>query len=150
MNRRTLLPAIALFATATLVAPVFVAAQQGVMPTSGQNRQKLVIQMSDNDPSKWSLALNNAKNVQDDLGAANVDIEIVAYGPGINMLKLESPAGSRVADAMKAGVKVVACENTMRALKLAKDDMQPAISYAPAGVTEIMRLQQAGWSYIRP
>jgi len=109
-----------------------------------------VIQVSDNDPAKWNLALNNAKNLQDDVGAANVDIEIVAYGPGIGMLKLESPAGSRIADAAKAGIKVTACENTMRGQKLTKDDMLAGISYVPAGVTEIMKKQHEGWAYLRP
>ncbi len=51
-------------------------------------RARVVIQVSDADQGKWNLALNNAKNIQTDLGAANVDIEIVAYGPGIGMLKL--------------------------------------------------------------
>ncbi|MDI1267730.1 MAG: DsrE family protein [Polaromonas sp.] len=110
----------------------------------------MVIQVSDNDPAKWNLALNNAKNLQDDVGAANVDIEMVVYGPGINMLKLESSVGSRVADAMKANVKVVACENTLRAQKLSREDMLPAISYVPAGVTEIMKKQGEGWAYLRP
>jgi intracellular sulfur oxidation DsrE/DsrF family protein len=82
-----------------------------------------VLQVSDADPAKWSPALNNAKHVQDDVGAANVDIQIVVYGPGIGMLKLESASASRVADAMKANVKVIACENTMRNLKLTRDDM---------------------------
>ncbi|RYG10117.1 MAG: hypothetical protein EON92_13325 [Burkholderiales bacterium] len=113
-------------------------------------RAGIVIQMSDNDPAKWNLALNNAKNLQDDVGAANVDIAIVAYGPGIGMLKLESPTGARIADAMKANVRVVACENTMRGQKLTKDDMLPAIAYVPAGVTEIMKKQQDGWAYLRP
>ena len=45
-------------------------------------RPKVVLQVSDADPAKWSLALNNAKNIQTDLGAANVDLEVVAYGPG--------------------------------------------------------------------
>ena len=109
-----------------------------------------MIQVSDNDPAKWNLALNNAKTLQDDVGAANVDIEIVAYGPGIGMLKMESPTASRVADAMKANVKVLACENTMRGQKLTRDDMLPALSYVPAGVTEIMTKQSEGWAYLRP
>ena len=109
-----------------------------------------MLQVSDNDPAKWNLALNNAKNVQDDVGAANVDIEIVAYGPGIGMLKLESPSASRVAEAMKANIKVIACENTMRTQKLTRDDMQSAIGYVPAGVTEIMTKQSEGWAYVRP
>lgn len=117
---------------------------------SGPKRHRIVIQVSDSDPAKWNLALNNAKNLQDDVGAANVDIEIVAYGPGIGMLKLESPSGARIADAMKANVKVLACENTMRGQKLTKDDMLPGISYVPAGVTEIMKRQGEGWAYLRP
>jgi len=117
---------------------------------TGQKRHKLVIQVSDSDPAKWNLALNNAKNVQDDVGAANVDVAVVVYGPGIGMLKLESPSAARVADAMKANVRVIACENTMRAQKIARDDMLPAISYVPAGVTEIMKKQGEGWAYVRP
>ena len=55
-----------------------------------QVKQKVLFQVSDNDPAKWNLALNNARNVQADLGKDKVQIEIVAYGPGLNMLKAES------------------------------------------------------------
>ena len=113
-------------------------------------RPKVVLQVSDADPAKWSLALNNAKNVQTDLGAANVDIELVAYGPGIGMLKADSIVGNRVDEAIAAGVKVVACENTMRNQKLTNADMLSKISYVQAGVVEIMQKQQQGWAYIRP
>ncbi len=113
-------------------------------------KQRLVIQVSDADPGKWKLALNNAKNVQQDLGASNVEIELVAYGPGIGMLKMESEAGNGVAQAMKEGVKVVACENTMRNQKIKREDMQGGIGYVGAGVVEIMKLQREGWAYLRP
>ena len=153
MNRRLFIQASAV-TSALLAAPFLVAAHaQGQGPTGqkdGQKRHKIVIQVSDNDPAKWNLALNNAKNLQDDVGAANVDIEIVVYGPGIGMLKMESPTASRVADAMKANVQVLACENTMRGQKLTRDDMLPALSYVPAGVTEIMTKQSEGWAYLRP
>ncbi len=143
MNRRLLLQAGATAALATLLLSVHA-------QSTGAKRQGIVIQVSDNDPAKWNLALNNAKNLQDDVGAANVEIEIVAYGPGISMLKLESPTGSRIADAAKAGIKVTACENTMRGQKLTKEDMLAGISYVPAGVTEIMKKQHEGWAYLRP
>ena len=149
MNRRLFIQAGGL-ASLTLSAPFLIAARAQPAGTTGTKRHQIVIQVSDNDPAKWNLALNNAKNLQDDVGAANVDIAIVAYGPGIGMLKLESPTGSRVADALKANVRVVACENTMRGQKLTKDDMLPAIAYVPAGVTEIMKKQQDGWAYLRP
>ena len=113
-------------------------------------KQRVVIQVSDAEPGKWRLALNNARNVQQELGAQNVEIEIVAYGPGIGMLKLESEAGNGVSQAMAEGVKVVACENTMRNQKLKREDMQARISYVNAGVVEIMDKQRAGWAYLRP
>ncbi len=141
MDRRNFAAAL-LVATSALVLPAY--AQQA------STRGRVVMQVSDNDPAKWNLALNNAKNVQTDLGAANVDIEIVAYGPGINMLKADSIVGNRVDEALAAGVKVVACENTMRNQKLARQDMLPKVDYVMAGVVELMQKQQQGWAYIRP
>jgi intracellular sulfur oxidation DsrE/DsrF family protein len=108
------------------------------------------VQVSDGDSARWNLALNNAKNAQNDLGADKVQIEIVAFGPGIGMLKFDAVTASRIDDAIKSGIGVVACENTMTAQKIAKADMNPSISYVPAGVVQIMKRQQEGWAYIRP
>jgi intracellular sulfur oxidation DsrE/DsrF family protein len=109
-----------------------------------------VIQVSDNDTGKWNLALNNAKNIQKDLGKANVELEIVVFGPGINMLKAESEVGNRVAEAVDSGIKVLACQNTMRNQKLNKEDMLGSVGYVPAGVVEIMQKQHQGYAYLRP
>ena len=113
-------------------------------------RNRIVFQVSDAEPAKWNLTLNNLKNVQTDLGAKNVEIEIVAYGPGLGMLKADSVAGNRVADALAAGVSVVACENTMKNQKITREDMLPKIGYVEAGVVQLMKRQQQGWAYIRP
>ena len=113
-------------------------------------KNRLVIQVSDSDPAKWNLALNNAKNVQTDLGASNVEIEIVAYGPGLGMLKKGSAVATRVDEAVVSGTKVIACENTMRAQKVERADMMNDIGYVGAGVVEIMQRQQQGWAYLRP
>ena len=120
-----------------------------VQPGAAQ-KSRVVIQVSDAEPAKWNLALNNARNIQTDLGAANVDIEIVAYGPGIGMLKLDSEVANRIAEAIGDGVNVVACENTMSNQKLSKADMLPKIGYVKAGVVEIMQRQQQGYAYLRP
>lgn len=142
MNRRIIL----LSAASALAGFANVA---GAQSATGR-RHKLVLQVSDADPGKWSLALNNAKNVQQEVGAANVDIEIVAYGPGIGMLRLEAPVAGRVLEATQAGIKVVACENTMSNMKLTKADMNAAVGYVPAGVVELMTRQAEGWAYVRP
>ncbi len=136
--------------TALLCAAFLVAARAQSSAAASQKPHKITIQMSDNDPAKWNLALNNAKNVQDELGAANVDIEIVAYGPGIHMLKLDSAVNSRLGEASKAGIKVIACDNTLRNLKVGKEDMAPSVTYVPAGAVHLMRRQSEGWAYLRP
>jgi len=113
-------------------------------------KQKVIFQVSDADPVKWNLALNNARNVQDELGKGNVLIEIVAYGPGLGMLKRESKVEGKLAEALDNNVSLIACENTMRNTKTTKEDMYSGISYVPAGVTHLMKRQHEGWAYIRP
>lgn len=143
MNIKTIFLATLVALSASLA--VSVAAQPASQP-----KAKVVFQVSDGDASKWNLALNNAKNAQQELGADKVQIEIVAYGPGIGMLKADSTASNRVMEAVQSGMKVVACENTMTAQKLTKADMNSSISYVPAGVVELMKRQFEGWAYIRP
>jgi uncharacterized protein len=143
MVRRGFL-SMAAVAALSMVAPMAAQAQSGAVTN------KAVFQVSDADPQKWNLTLNNARNVQDDLGSDAVQLEIVVYGPGIGMLKGDSAVGKRVAEALKSGVKVVACENTMKAQKLARADMLPDIGYVPAGVVELMQRQREGYAYIRP
>ena len=139
MRRRSILT------MAAFCALPFAAAAQ-----DAAKRARVVVQVSEADPARWNLVLNNVRNLQEDLGAANVQVEIVAYGPGIGMLKLDSVANSRVSDALRAGVQVVACENTMRNMKLARADMHPDVGYVAAGVVEIVKRQQEGWAYLRP
>ncbi|WP_247596884.1 DsrE family protein [Hydrogenophaga sp. PAMC20947] len=150
MNRATFLRTSLLTIGVTAFAGCAMHGPGGQHARNHSQRPAVVFQVSDNDPAKWNLALNNARNVQADYGADQVDIEIVAYGPGIHMLKADSVTSNRVAEAAKAGVNVVACQNTMDALKLTKTDMQASVGYVPAGVVEIMKRQKEGWSYVRP
>jgi intracellular sulfur oxidation DsrE/DsrF family protein len=114
------------------------------------DKTKVVIQVSTNDPATWNLALNNAQNIQKDVGKDNVEIEIVSFGPGIGMLKAESEVANRVVEAVDSGVQVMACQNTMRSQKLNKEDMNSKVGYVPSGVVEIIQRQQQGYAYLRP
>lgn len=113
-------------------------------------QHKVVFQVSDPAEGKWNLTLNNAHNVQQLLGKDNVKVEIVVYGPGIGMLKAESPVANRVAEAVANKVDIVACEQTMKAQKLTQADMLKEIGYVPGGVVELMKRQGEGYAYIRP
>ena len=140
MNRRTALAFLAM--TAALPAM----AQQ----KKAAAKQRVVIQVSDNDPAKWTLALNNARNIQAELGKDNVLVEIVAYGPGLAMLKADSKVTGGLASALDDSVGLIACENTMHNTKVTRDEMYGGIAYVQAGVTHIMKRQREGWAYIRP
>lgn len=145
--------AVVLAAGAVFLSAPDAAAQQAATVKSVPQpnaKYRVVFQVSDNDPAKWNLALNNAKNVQNDLGKENVEIEIVAYGPGLNMLKEESAVAGRVAGALDDNVAVVACDNAMHSMKLTNADLIGGISHVKAGVVQLMERQRQGWSYIRP
>ncbi|HSH07772.1 MAG TPA: DsrE family protein [Burkholderiales bacterium] len=115
-----------------------------------QGKHRVVIQMSDNDPQKWNLALNNAQNLQQALGKENVQVEIVAYGPGLNMLKANSKVAGRVNGALDQNVDIVACGNTMKKMKVGKDDLIAGTRVVEGGVIEISERQSQGWTYIKP
>src|SRR6185295_18209789 len=118
--------------------------------TKSAPRHSVILQVTDRDTNRWQLALNNARNVQADLGPGNVQIEIVAYGPGLDMLKSESPVADSLAGALDASVRLIACQNTMQNNKLTREEMYSGIAYVQAGVTHIMKRQREGWAYIRP
>lgn len=137
-----------LLVTALLaIAPVAVRAADAVA-VGEQARHRVVFQVNEDDSRKWNAILANVNNVQEELG--RVEVAVVAIGPGLGMLKAEALTANRVQDAMAAGVRFVACGNSMQAQHLTKDDMIDGIAYAKAGYVEIMRLQQEGWSYVRP
>jgi len=111
-------------------------------------KERVVVQISTPDQRMWNQALNYVENLRDLYGADKVEMELVALGHGIGVLKMDSTQGSRVADALKAGVQVSACEVTMRRQKLTREDMLPNLGYVPAGLGQIIRRQREGWAYI--
>ena len=112
-------------------------------------KNRALFQVTDNDPARWNMILNNMVNLKEGVGSEGVEIELVAYGPGIHMLKADSPVKHRIADAVKSGVQVNACQNTMDGMKFTPADMQSGIGYVPSGVVEVMKKQQQSWAYIR-
>ncbi len=141
MIRKTFASLVLGIAGFVLVAPAVLAemAKTGV-----------TIQVSDDSQKTWNQALNVAKNMQSAYGKDKVDIEVVVFGMGAGMLKLESPLGNRIDEALDSGVKVLMCENTMKGQKLTKDDMQPKIGFVPSGAVEIVERQKQGWGTLRP
>ena len=137
------------FVIAAAAATVSIGLPLHALAQAQPAQNRALFQVTDNDPARWTMILNNIQNLREGVGSESVEIELVAYGPGVAMLKADSSVRERIDAALKSGVAVNACQNTMRGMKLVPADMLPAIGYVPSGVVEVMRKQQQGWAYIR-
>jgi len=120
---------------------------------AGEVKNKLVIQVSSDDPVTQKIALNNAVNLQKHYGMDNIVIEIVAYGPGLGLLTKKSGQASRVESLALQDIQFSACATTMK--KVAKKTgkmpvLLEGVNQVPGGVIRILELQQQGYAYIRP
>jgi intracellular sulfur oxidation DsrE/DsrF family protein len=116
-------------------------------------RNKIVIQVSTDDPKTQTIALNNAVNLQKMYGMDNIAIEIVAYGPGLGLVTQGSKQAIRVKSLAMQNIRFSACGNTMN--KIAKKTGHrpkalEGVQEVKAGVSRIMKLQQQGYAYVRP
>jgi len=144
----------ALFA-ALLLLPLFANAP-GVAAAAEPHR--LALQISDDDPAKMNAVLNVAANVSRyyaDKGE-EVEIEIVAFNAGLNMLRTDkSPVLTRL-KSFKQGmpnVSFIACQNTLDAMTRNEGKEPPLVDNAtrvPAGVVTLIELAEKGWTIVRP
>jgi intracellular sulfur oxidation DsrE/DsrF family protein len=112
--------------------------------------EKIVLQVSDGNTVTWNQALNVVENLREAYGR-DTQIEVVAFGQGINMLRFDAPIAPRLLDAQtKLGAKIYACENSMGRNKLSRNDMAPDVIYVKAGIEHIITREREGWVNIRP
>lgn len=149
---RTGLLAIALVVTGLVAAGV-------AQPAMADGKvHQLAIHVDENDPVKMNIVLNNAGNLIKYYKAKGeeVQVEIVAHGPGLHMLREDtSPVKTRIAAmALEFGnMEFSACGNTMKGM--AKKEGKPIqligeAHEVPAGVVRLIELQEQGWSYVKP
>ncbi len=122
------------------------------LPAAAQAPQpanRLVIQVNEEDTKKWNGVLGNINNIRTEL-KGQVAFTVVAIGPGLGLLTADSLVANKVEDALAEGVRFVACGNSMQAVNMAADDLVKGVTVARAGYVEILRLQQQGWTYLRP
>jgi intracellular sulfur oxidation DsrE/DsrF family protein len=117
------------------------------------SHHKLVIQVSTDDLRVQQIALNNAINLQKHYGMDNIDIEIVAYGPGLRMLTTNHTLAPRIKSLTFQDIQFSACGNTLHSIE-EKTGFAPklikGVKIVPAGVARIIELQEQGYSYVRP
>lgn len=143
------------FVKGGLVSAVLAAVFLGQSALAGpmEAEHKVIIQVSTDDARTQKIALNNAANLQKAYGMDNVDVQIVAYGPGLSMLTKNSKNAERVESMAMQDINFNACGNTMAKIE-SKKGQKPALAkgveVVSGGVARITELQEQGYTYIRP
>jgi intracellular sulfur oxidation DsrE/DsrF family protein len=157
MNRWFRLAAMAAFTSLSLISAGLAANTKASRPAKAH---RLLIQVDQNDPAVMNLALNNATNVIEYYRAKgeDVNVDVVAYGPGLHMLRADtSPVQDRIKNlkdiAFPSKIQFSACNNTKEGMEKKEGHPINVMSEAvivPSGVVRLMELQEKGWSYVRP
>jgi intracellular sulfur oxidation DsrE/DsrF family protein len=119
---------------------------------------RVVIQVTQNDPALMNIALNNAENLSNyyQQKGERVQMELVAYGPGLHMLRSDtSPVRDRIKSFAEKNKQVTfsGCGNTLNAQSKQENKeltLLPEARIVPAGIARITELQEQGWAYVRP
>jgi len=139
---------------AAMLALSLGAAAHAQVPKEGPFvEHRVVLQLSDNAQPKLHQVLNNARNLQTFFGAENIAVVVVAFGPGIEMLRDDSPEQDRVQSMAVQGVVFQVCQNTIDTWEMdnhRKFPISPYVSRVPSGVAQILTLAEHGYTLIRP
>ncbi|WP_441517758.1 DsrE family protein [Bradyrhizobium sp. 2TAF24] len=145
------LAAVALALSFAMVPP---AAAQNVPPLDKPFAEhKLALQLSDNDPKKESLVISVAYNLLKFYGPDKVAIEVVAFGPGIDLLKADNANRALVDSLVAQGVRFDVCGNTLDTIAREsgkRPDINPRAVEVEAGVAQLLTLAETGYTIVRP
>lgn len=127
-------------------------------PAAEPKEHHLILQVNTNDAATMNLTLNNAMNAAEYYEKAGepVKIEVVAFGPGLNMLRDDtSPVKARLETMALSTPEVSfkACGITRENMRKAEDKDIPIVPQAevvPSGVVRVMQREEEGWSYVKP
>lgn len=116
--------------------------------------KKVVLQLSDQDAYKQTLVLNVASNLIKYYGPDRVDVEIVAFGPGLRLLLADNANTGRIDNLSESGgVRFSACSNTLSKYT-ANLGHEPKLhndaKKVDAGVVRILELTGEGYTLIKP
>ena len=139
MNLKKLLRLVLLFTLMFASRPVHAQAKA----------HRVVFALTSPDEVDWKLMLGNIRNLMSGLAPDSVEVEVVAYGPGISFVQKGSSAESEINSLEEKHVHFVACENSMRMKHILVSDLVSGVKPVPAGIVEVIKLQEKGWSYIK-
>ncbi|MDT8383984.1 MAG: hypothetical protein RRB22_06180 [Gammaproteobacteria bacterium] len=116
--------------------------------------KKVVLQISDPNPFKQTLVLNVASNVLKEYGPDKVEVEIVAFGPGVRLLFADNDNAGRLKSLVEgSGVRLHACSNTIANMTKQlgyKPEINPLATSPGPGVIRIVDLVSQGYILVKP
>ena len=114
----------------------------------------IVLQLGDDDAKTQARVINVANNLIKHYGGPDfVNIEIVAYGPGISILYPDNPNAERISSLLVSEVKFVGCMNTVETITRItgkKPELIPATIPVKTGVAHLVDRAMQGYVVIRP
>jgi intracellular sulfur oxidation DsrE/DsrF family protein len=142
-----------LIAALAMVATPIARAQQAPLQDKPFAEHKIVLQLSDNDPRKQGLVISVANNLMKFYDPDKVAVEIVTFGPGIELLKPDNPNRKLVESLVAQGARVDICLNTVDTLERDSGKRPEYIAAATpvqVGVAQILLLTENGYTLVRP
>jgi intracellular sulfur oxidation DsrE/DsrF family protein len=135
------------------MAPALAPAQQAPLQDKPFAEHRIVLQLSDNDPQKQGLVLSVANNLLKFYDPDKVAIEVVAFGPGIDLLRPENANRKKVESLVAQGARFDVCLNTVDTIERETGKRPEFISAATpvqVGVAQILLLTENGYTLVRP
>ncbi|HEU5093705.1 MAG TPA: hypothetical protein VFT77_01060, partial [Reyranella sp.] len=103
----------------------------------------LALQLSDSDPKKEALVLSVAYNLLKYYGPDRIAIEVVTFGPGIDLVRAGNAHRAEVDSLISQGVQFDVCMNTVDTIERETGkqvDLNPRAVKVVAGVAQILAL----------
>jgi uncharacterized protein len=129
------------------------AAEPAPLPDKPFAEHRVVLQLSDSDPAKQGLVISVANNLLKHYDPDKVAIEVVAFGPGIDLLRPGNVNRARVESLVAQGVRFDICLNTVDTVERESGKRPEFISVATpvqVGVGHILSLTENGFTLVRP
>ena len=114
---------------------------------------RIALQLSDNDPRKQALVISVAYNLIKLYDPDKVAIEVVAFGPGIDLLFPDNANRKLVESLVAQGVRFDICLNTVDTLEREtgkRPEFIAAATPVQVGVGQILSLTENGYTLVRP
>jgi uncharacterized protein len=143
----------ALAAALLIAAATSARAQQAPLQDKPFAEHRIVLQLSDNDPRKQGLVISVANNLMKLYDPDKIAVEIVAFGPGIELLGPENPNRKAVESLVSQGARIDICLNTVDTLERDTGKRPAFIAAATpvqVGVAQILFLTENGYTLVRP